>query len=451
MRKLIFLFIPFVLFAQPEGFNISANELSFDKNNLHFENGFYLDHSFGKIYANKAQFFNVKKISKLVDFELKDNVKLITNTNAILTSDEAFFNALTSKIQFFSNDVVTFKDKIKNKDLKITSKKVLCHLDTKNVMKTLNFEDIYSISFMENTILSLENKMNIFAHLAIFEKKENSANIYLYPKENDVCKFTYEQSEILAKTAKLDVNNIDICLTSVNGHINNLVKKEHLVSFICEKLFWHNFENSFSLNEDVKVIDPTFGEIFSDHIEIIKKPKENAIRKIISRKNTKMNFFTKNRSSLATAGIIELDHEKKRISAFSLKNQNHDLIYEDENICISAKKAILNYAEDKNIEYITLENNVKFKYKENKNLTGYGLADRIEYVPNENKIVLQSDADKKVLFWQEDNSLKLSANEIHINPKEKKDIKGLGDVRFTFNLEEENLIHEIFSKYANYE
>ncbi|NGX35125.1 MAG: hypothetical protein K1060chlam1_01495, partial [Candidatus Anoxychlamydiales bacterium] len=69
----------------------------------------------------------------------------------------------------------------------------------------------------------------------------------------------------------------------------------------------------------------------------------------------------------------------------------------------------------------------------------------------ETKVLLSSEKNKKVLFWQEDKSLKLSANEIHINPKEKNDIKGLGDVRFTFNLEEENLIHEIFSKYTNYE
>ena len=50
-----------------------------------------------------------------------------------------------------------------------------------------------------------------------------------------------------------------------------------------------------------------------------------------------------------------------------------------------------------------------------------------------------------------DNSLRLSAKEIIINQKNITDIKGIGDVRFTFNLEEENLIHDIFSKYVNYE
>jgi len=103
-------------------------------------------------------------------------------------------------------------------------------------------------------------------------------------------------------------------------------------------LVWRNFENALLLTDNVQVIDSQFGTILSDEVEIIKKLKENAIRKIISRKNTTINFFSKNKAHLTTKGIIELDHEKKQISAFSLKKQNQELIYEDSNVYISAKK-----------------------------------------------------------------------------------------------------------------
>ena len=143
--------------------------------------------------------------------------------------------------------------------------------------------------------------------------------------------------------------------------------------------------------------------------------------------------------------------KKKIISAFSFKNPDEDIIYEDTKVFISSKKAKSSYDNDNNLQDLILEKDVHFIYKKDGIPVGYGIADKIEYFPNDNLIKLKSDENKKVLFWQADNSTKLSAKEIIINQKEKNDIKGIGDVRFTFNLEEENLIHEIFSKYTSYE
>ncbi len=450
MRKIIFLIIPIFIFAQDKSYKICANTLNFKKNNLYFKNGFYLEHSFGKIFANSAKFSNLKKTNKLVDFNLKNTVKLITNTDGILISDNADFDSVSSKIRFYSKDFVTYTDKIKNKDLKIISKEVKCLLDTQNAIKNLNLENIYSITFLNKVILNLDNKLNIFCKKALFEKKENESHVYLFPKDNEFCYFTYENSEIFAKSATLDINNLDLELKHTKGQINNLLKDKS-ISFLADKLNWHNFENSLSLNEHVKIIDPEIGEILSNQLEILKNIDQKSVRKIISRNNTTINFFSKNKSFLYTQGLIELDYEKSKISAFSLKDRNNYLVYVDKNISISAKKATLLYDETKNIKNIILENDVRFKYIDDKNFTGYGIADLVQYLPNDSKVLLSCEKDKKVLFWQKDKSLKLSANEVHINPKEKNDIKGLGDVRFTFNLEEENLIHEIFSKYTNYE
>lgn len=451
MRKIFFLLLPFLLFAEDsQKYKISADNITFNKENLNFEKGFYLEHSFGKIFANKANFSNFKR-GNFFDFTLKDGVKLITNTNGILTSDSATFESLSSKIRFFSDDFVNYDDQIKNKNLNIKSKEVECLLDAKSNIKKINIEDFYSISFLKEVVLSLEDKFKIYSDKAVFEKKENSSNIMLYPKNNELCLFTYEDSEITSPFAKLDINNFDLILDTPSGTIKNLLKKQNIVCFSADKLLWHNFENVLLLTDNVQIIDSQFGIILSDEVEIIKKIKENSIRKIISRKNTTINFFSKNNAHLTTKGIIELDHEKKLISAFSLKKQNQDLIYEDSDVFISAKKAKLNYNLNKSIQNITLENDVRFIYQKDKNYLGYGLADKIEYDPNEKTLKLISDDDKKVLFWQKDNSLKLSAKEIHINQKEKNDIKGIGDVRFTFNLEEENLINEIFSKYMTYE
>jgi len=449
MRKIILLLIPFLLFAQTEKYKVSADNIIFKKNNLHFEKGFYLEHSFGKVFANKANFSNFKKES-FFNFILTDGVKLITNNNGTLISDNANFDSLSSKIKFYSNDCVNYVDQIKKKNLNIKSKEVECLLDTKNCVKNLNIQDIYSISFLKDVILTIEDKFKIYSDKALFEKKENTSNIYLYPKKHNLCLFTFEDNEITSSAAKLDLNNLDLILDTPKGTIKNLFKNQNAICFSSGSLIWHNFENSLLLKNNVQVLDLQFGLINSEEIELIKKIKENAIRKIITRKNTTINFFTKNKAQLTTKGIIELDHDKKQISAFSLKKQNQDLIYEDNDVYITAKKAKLNYNLDNNIQTIILENDVRFIYQKDKNFLGYGIADKIEYYPPKKTLKLLSNDDKKVLFRQKDNSLNLSAKEIHINQKEKNDIKGIGDVRFTFNIEEENLIHEIFSKYMNY-
>lgn len=451
MPKLILFLIPFLLFAEAnQKYKISAENIIFNKNNLHFENGFYLEHSFGKVFANKAHFTNLKK-GTIFDFILKEGVKLITNTNGTLTSDNATFDSLSSKIRFFSDNYVNYDDQIKKKNINIKSKEVECLLDTKNCVKKINLDDIYSISFLKDVVLTLENNIKIYSDKAIFEKKEDTSNIYLYPKDSQLCLFTYEDSEIATPFAQLDINNSDLILNNPNGTIKNLLKDQNIICFSSNKLVWHNFENALLLTDNVQITDSQFGAILSDEVEIIKRIKENTVKKIITRKNTTINFFTKNNAHLTTHGIIELDHEKKQISAFSLKKQNQELIYEDSNVYISAKKAKLNYNRDKTIQNIILENDVQFIYQKDKNSLGYGLADKIEYYPTEKNIMLISNDDKRVLFWQKDNSLKLSAKEIHINQKEKNDIKGIGDVRFTFTLEEENLIHDIFLKYMTYE
>nr|NGX29781.1 hypothetical protein [Candidatus Anoxychlamydiales bacterium] len=233
MRKIIILLIPFFLFAQDESYKISAEILNFEKNNLHFENGFYLEHSFGKIFANSARFSNLKKTNRLVDFSLKNGVKLITNTNGTIISENADFDALSSKIRFYSKDFVTYVDKIKSRDLKIVSNEVKCILDTKNAIKKLNIEDIYSISFLDKVILTLDNQINIYCQEALFEKKENESKVFLYPKDNDFCHFTYENSEIFAKKACLDVDNLDLELENTRGQINNLLKNQS-ISFVAD-------------------------------------------------------------------------------------------------------------------------------------------------------------------------------------------------------------------------
>lgn len=90
---------------------------------------------------------------------------------------------------------------------------------------------------------------------------------------------------------------------------------------------------------------------------------------------------------------------------------------------------------------ITLEGNVRLISSKIQGKESYAVADRLTYCPIEKTLTFS--ADRRVLFWQD--GLSLSASEILI--LEDQAVEGRGDVHFTFNLEEQNYIDELFRQY----
>jgi lipopolysaccharide export system protein LptA len=90
---------------------------------------------------------------------------------------------------------------------------------------------------------------------------------------------------------------------------------------------------------------------------------------------------------------------------------------------------------------LTLEGNVRLISSRIQDKKSYAVADTLTYNPA-HKTLLFSAANK-VLFWQE--GLSLSASEILI--RQDQTVEGHGDVHFTFDLEEQNYIDELFKQY----
>ncbi len=73
----------------------------------------------------------------------------------------------------------------------------------------------------------------------------------------------------------------------------------------------------------------------------------------------------------------------------------------------------------------------------------FALAETLHYFPKERKMLLSSEAPSRVLFWQ--NDLQLAAPQIQIAPDSSTSlitVQGIGDVHFSFDLNEENAIQE---------
>jgi hypothetical protein len=145
-------------------------------------------------------------------------------------------------------------------------------------------------------------------------------------------------------------------------------------------------------------------------------------------------------------------------SAAHLKGQDKNLalennveIWQDGLFSLEADRGQISLDPDWAPLRILLDGGVRMLSTRIEGKESFALADFIIYHPAEKTAVLSSNAPKKVLFWQE--GLKLSASEIKIIQNENglgkipAHIQGIGDVRFSFSLEEEDSIQNLIGKY----
>ena len=91
-----------------------------------------------------------------------------------------------------------------------------------------------------------------------------------------------------------------------------------------------------------------------------------------------------------------------------------------------------------------LEGNVRLISSRIQDKESYAIADTLTYDPTAKTLLF--NAARKVLFWQE--GLSLSASEVLIRQVERdQTVEGHGDVQFTFDLEEQNYIDQLFKQY----
>lgn len=93
---------------------------------------------------------------------------------------------------------------------------------------------------------------------------------------------------------------------------------------------------------------------------------------------------------------------------------------------------------------LKLEGNIRLKSLAQQDKETYAAADKASYCPKKRLFILSGSEGKNVLCWQ--NGSTFSAPELHIQQDEKT-IEGIGDVRFSFNMEEKKYFESIFARY----
>ncbi len=152
----------------------------------------------------------------------------------------------------------------------------------------------------------------------------------------------------------------------------------------------------------------------------------------------------------------QIQCEQVNFDYFNLKSTliGHPQIhYRDHLGEVYADYATIDYEEkEKKIQAnkITLTGNIQLirnPIKEKEKALQYALADGVQFFPHEELMILKSDEGKRVLFYDLDKELQLSARMIQAQkngPEGREVIQGSGDVRFVFKEDELNKLKEQF-------
>jgi|GEM_PF-3287767 len=139
-------------------------------------------------------------------------------------------------------------------------------------------------------------------------------------------------------------------------------------------------------------------------------------------------FWEKSSDRITLAGDVSLEQPDKFI--------------------VQSDKALLTMQEETTPSLCYFTGHVQFFAPHLEDKPSFALADTLVLYPFSQTLVLASTSPKRVLFWQEGFSLSAPEVHLHKNPiTHQESVEGKGDVHFSFDSEEKNLIQELLSKY----
>lgn len=478
MKKILFVLIAFSFClsadSPPESTSLSSSSADYNGNTLVLKGNVLLDHGLGKMRAEQA-FLEKQEPGRDFPFSfirLQKDVHVALPEQAALTCETADF------------DFVSLKGTLLPKD-----QEKVCYINQKNAIRLMSHSielemnkvgfdgkktayNLQNIKASDDVIIDYAKTFTLRAHQALYENLNDEESITAYPQsDNHSCYLSHEGDEITSRLIHLDLKQSRLSFQKPVGKLlSSLVPhmKQAEIAFHAEQLIWDHLKNLLSLKGNVHVYEPSLGTIESDGIIQIAQSRiegKRLCKSIRSQGKTILKYEGPSLQSshqLITQGAFNLDLEHMRISIDSpLLNgkvvQEKQLSYTESELTLFADKALLEYAlVDEELQPVSLllKGNVKISSsKEGPALCG--LSDRVLLSPATKTLILSADPNKKVLFWDEEQGVRISSQEIHVTQDpstNKKAIKGVGNVKFAFSTEESALLNKLFPNYkASYE
>jgi lipopolysaccharide export system protein LptA len=432
--------------------NVSSLEASYDGNNLVLEGNVELYHELGKISSEKATLSRQEGAKDLPfsTIALEKHISIACKSKANLACASALLDFTNLKGTLFSGkapeEYVVYSDQLLTDiPLQILSK--IAHLLFEQ--QTPNSYAINKLTASESVTVYYGKDFVLKAEKAIYQKSPSQKTSLsgLIQAYGTPCTLLYQEKPITMQSIEIDTEkNLLYCKEpkgAIASHLFSLPSKQDLL-FQSRELRWDQEKETLVLQKDVFIQEDSLGTI-STSKELCIVRKNNAIESIHVEGES---LFTHENSTLSSPGTLHVDGIKGEITA--CRSESQQLLYKDPTLSLQADSAIVKYAPDaRAISFLSMDQNVQIRSLDSQGKEQYGLADRLYYDPNKKTAILSASAGKKVLFWDPEQGVTLSAKEVHLiqNPLTGKiEVQGVGNIKLSFSPEEFSLINRHFSK-----
>ncbi|HEX2579174.1 MAG TPA: hypothetical protein VHK67_02075 [Rhabdochlamydiaceae bacterium] len=443
---------------------ISSSNASYDGSALILKGQVLLDHGLGKMQAEEAV---LQKQEAGKDFpfsliHLEKDVVLKLNENGELKCEKADLDFATLKGFLTSSRRVAYTDVLKKKkgkslSFQLVSTTIDLQFSKKTDQPKIRY-DVQDVLARENVELTYADGYTLFTDAILYKKElinpaSNEFQSHLSSQGKQKCKLVHLADTIEADSFNLDILHTRLMMENPQGVLASLGKGE--VRFASESLFWNHDQNTLVLKGNPKVQEPNLGTIVSDK-EIFLFQKDKNLVGFRSLGSTTMTYL--NNHQLISHGSLNFDRERKLGTVESPMDNGTvpdglQLSYKEGEMSVMADKAHIEYTEENGTFQpisVSLKGQVKVASAGEKP-SRYGLADRLTYSPTTRTFILGADPGKKVLFVNDEENIRISAQEVHItqDPTTKKQsVKGVGNVQLALSSEEQLSLNKYFGKYA---
>ena len=444
---------------------ISSSNASYDGNALILKGQVILDHGLGKMQAEEA-ILQKQEVGKEFPFSLihlEKDVSLKLQQNGELKCENADLDFSALKGFLTSSKKVSYVDTLKKRkgksnSFQLISKAIDLQFSKKSDQSKTSY-DVQNVLARENVELTYDGDFTLFTDAISYQKElvnatGNEFRSHLSSQGAQKCKLVHLADTIEADHFDLDVVQNKLVMTNPQGILPSLSKGE--VRFTAKDLLWDHDRNTLILKGNPSVQEPNLGTLVSDQ-EICLFQKDKNLVGFKSHGKTTLTYL--NNHQLISHGTLSFDRERNVGNVDSpLVNgvipEGLQLSYNEGEMSVLADKATIEYSEENGSFQpisVSLKGHVKISSQATDKPARFGLADRLTYSPTTRTFILGADPGKKVVFVNDEDNLKISAQEVHItqDPTTKKQtVKGLGNVQLALSAEEQASLNKYFGKYA---
>lgn len=429
--------------------SISSKNASYDGSGLILKGDVVLDHSLGIMEAEEAS-LQKQEVGQTFPFSLihlEKHVCLKLQNDAKLNCDRADLDFSTLKGALTAQDRVIYTDTLRK--LQLLGKTI----DLQFIKQNETTYDVQNVVAHENVELTYANDYVLTTDAILYQKElvdhdTREFRSHLSSHGQEKSHLIYQGNQVIADRFNLDIVHMKLLLTNPQGTLPSLSKG--VVQFTSESLMWDHEKSLLVLKGDPRVLEPHLGTLASNQeIHLFQSHQQLVGFKCFGK--TTLTYL--NEHQLISHGTITFDRDKHTGYAESpLVNgtvpEGLQLYYEEGEMGVFADKATVEYTETQHAfspVSLALKGNVKIFSKTKDRL---GVADRLTYNPTTRTFILGADPGKRVIFVNDLENLRISAQEIHIteDPATKKQVvKGVGHVQLALSSEEEFILNKHFS------